>query len=621
MKRQISREDVKKDNVRALTRVRSYLRQFSEEEQQQQKAEEDRKKKEDDARPSSLATVAVTSSQPATSAPPATTASIAGLGVALSQPTLAESGLKLPGLSLPAVGGGGGLPSSDGGTGTDVNRAVPPLGASSQLGTTSLKLEGTAAMSDSTGLPATTVGVGLSQPEVSDNAGGTSSLPLNPLQSSLLLGNFGTSASQPLSGIKFDFSSPSTSAPVAGSLQLGGTQNTTTVRAPTLPALATQSSSGLNLQFNSAVGTGSQPLQSTTAASSGPTLLSSVTAAGQSLKGASNSVLGSGIQLPQLGTAAQMSTGLGQGGIFPPAASTASFSIPAAPISLTATGGLFSQLGQTSVSSSTTNPTGSLFGASSSTGFLGLQQSSGQTLAAQPQSSLFNTPIQGGATSQAVGLSLFGGSQQVSSGIQGSIQPQGGGIFGGVQSAQTSLFGNSNQGDRSQGLFDSSKVTQPGSILGTNQTLGINGGQGIQQNTALLGSSGAQPSTSSMFGAQSNPAPLSTSIFGNVKPSTGASGPLPFNGSSLSDAVLGTPPSFSFAAQSASANSTLSQLGNHTGTTSFKQPAQGLTFSATPQINFNASGFNTPLGGNTASQTPASGRRPIARATRRSRRN
>lgn len=609
---------MKKDNVRALTRVRSYLRQFSEEEQQQQKAEEDRKKKEGGARPSSLTTVAVTSSQPSMSAPPATTASVASLGVTLSQPTLAESGLKLPALSLPTVGGSGGLPSSSGVTDTDVNLAVPPLGASSQLGTMSLKLGGTAAILGSAGLPATTVGVGLSQPEVSDTAGGTSSQPLNPLQSSSLLGNFGTSSSQALSGIKFDFNSPSTSAPLAISLQLGSTQNTTTVRAPTLPALATQSSSGLNLQFNSAVDTGSQALQGTTAASSGPTLLSSVTAAGQSLNGASNSMLGSGIQAPQLGTAAQLSTGLGQEGIFP--VSTASFSTPTVSLSLTATGGLFNQLGQTSVSSSTTNPTGSLFGASSSTGFLGLQQSSGQTLAAQPQPSLFNTPMQGGAPSQAAGLSLFGGSQQVPSGIQGSIQPQGGGIFGGVQSAQTSLFGNSNQGDRSQGPFDSSKVTQLGSTLSTNQTLGING-QGIQQNTTLLGSSGAQPFTSSVFGAQSNPAPLSISIFGNVKPSTGASGPLPFNGSSLSDAVLGTPPSFNFAAQSTNANSTLSQLGNHTGNTSFKQTAQGLTFSATPQINFSASGFNTPLGGNTASQTPASSRRPIAKATRRSRRN
>ena len=88
VKRQISREDMKKDHVRAFARVRSYLRQFSEEEQQQQKAEEERKKKDNNTRSSSLATTAVASSQTSANIIPVTTTSVASLGVTQSQTTL-----------------------------------------------------------------------------------------------------------------------------------------------------------------------------------------------------------------------------------------------------------------------------------------------------------------------------------------------------------------------------------------------------------------------------------------------------------------------------------------------------------------------------------------------------
>ena len=607
--------------MRALNRVRSYLRQFSEEEQQQQKAEEEqRKKKEENAKSSSLATVAVASSQPSTSALPPATASVAGVVVAQSQLTMV-SGLKLSGLTLPTVGDGRGLLSSSSASGMNGGLDAPPLGASSQPGSTSLTLGGTATLTSAsvsvpTGLNGT-VGVGLSQPKVSSTAGGMSSLLLNPLQSSSLLGNVSSSSSQPLSGIKLGSSVLSTAAPLASSLQLGAS-NTTTVTAFTLPTVTAQSSNGLNLQFNSAAITGRQSVPSATDASGGPAPLSFATALGQPLKGASNSALGSsGIQVPQVGTSAR----LGQGSMFPPSTTIASFSTLTASFPSASTGGLFNQPEHTVVSSSTaTNPTASLFGASSSLGLHGLQQSNGQTGTAQPQPSLFGTPAQGGVPSQSVGLSLFGRNQQISSSAQSSMQSQGGSIFGAVQSGKGSLFGSINQGNSSQGLFAGSSVAQAGSVLGTTQALGV-GGQGVQQSVPLLGGSRAQQSTSSLFGTQST---LSAAIFGNTNPSNVQSGPLPFNGKSLSSAAMGTLPTFNFAAQNASATSTLSQLGNRTGnSTSFQQLTQPLTFSATPQFNFSAaSGFNTPpVGGNTTLPTPASGRRPIAKAGRRIKRN
>ena len=618
---------MKKDHVRAFARVRSYLRQFSEEEQQQQKAEEERKKKDDNTKSSSLATSAVASSQTSANTIPATATSVASLGVTQSQTTLA-SGLKLPGLTLPTVGGSGGQLPSSSASGTNVSLPGPPLmAASSQPGPTPLKLGEAVAwtsapVSAPTGLTTTAVGVGVAQPKVSNTAGSSSSLLLNPLQSSTVPSNLTSSSSQSASGFKLGTGVSSTTAPLASSFQFGSAPNTTTARAPSLPAVTTQSSSGLNLQFSSAGGMGVQSLQSTAGASGGPALLSFTTATGQPLKGATNSVLGSGFQMPQMGSAVPLNTGLAHGSLFPSTTSTASFSTNTASSSLAASAGLFSQLGHTSGSSATTttNPAGSLFGGPTSSGFFGLQQTNSQTLAAQSQ--FFGTPVQGGAPSQAVGLSLFGGNKTVTSSAQGSMQSQGGGIFGGVQSGQTSLFGNSNQGGSSQGLFGSSNVSQSGSILGTNQPLG-GGTQGIQQSTALLGGGGgAQPSTSSLFGTQSNATPLSTSIFGNVKPPTSQSGPLSFSASSIMGAALGTPPTFNFAAQSTGPTSMLSQLGNGSGSsTTFNQPAQGLTFSATPQINFSATSFSTPpLGGSTtAQQTPATARRPFARAARRTR--
>lgn len=614
VKRQISREDMKKDHVRALARVRSYLRQFSEEEQQQQKVEEERKKKEDNTRSSSLATVAVASSETSANTIPVTTTSVASLGVTQSQ-TTQDSGLKLPGLTLPTVGGSGGLLPSSSASGTNVSLPGPLLAASSQPVPTPLKSGEAVALTSASvsavpGLTTTAVGVGMAQPKASNTAESSSSLLLNPLQSSTLLGNFSSTSSQSSSVFKLETSVSSTTTTLASSFQFGSAPNTTTAGAPTLPAVTTQSSSGLNLQFSLVVGGGVQSLQSTAGASGGPASLPFATAVGQPLKGAAN------FQMPQLGSTAPLNTGLTHGSLFPSTASTASFSTNTASSSLAATGGLFSQLGQTSVSSATTtNPAGSLFGGPTSSGFFGLQQTSSQTLAGQSQ--FFGTPVKGGTPSQAMGLSLFGGNKQVT-----SMQSQGGGIFGGVQSGQTSLFGNSNQGGSSQGLFGSPNVAQSGSILGTNQPLG-GGTQGVYQSTPLLGGGGgAQPSTSSLFGTQSNATPLSTSIFGNAKPPTSHSGPLSFSGSSMLGAAMGTPPTFNFAAQSAGPSSMLSQLGNGSGnSTTFKQSAQGLTFSATPQINFSATGFSTPpLGGSTtAQQTPATARRPFARAARRAR--
>lgn len=615
--------------MRALTRVRSYLRQFSKEEQQQQA---ERKKKEDVARSaekvSSLASVAVTSSQPSTRGLAATVVNVTGVGVTQSQSTLG-SGLKLPGLSLPTVSSSGGLPASSGVTGTSMKLTMPSLGALSQLGNTSLKLGDTAALTSSstsgpTGLAGATA-VGVAQPKASATAGGTSSLLLNPLQLSALLSGGGsslsTNSSQALGGGKLNFSVPSASAPLASSVQLGSALKTTFAGAPKLPSLAAQSGSGLNLQFNTAMAAGSNPLQNPTAASNSTAPLSFASAASKPLNGSSTSMLGSGMQVPQLGTAAQLTTTLGFGGVFPPAASTSSLSTPAASLTSTTTGGFFSQLGHAGISSSAVNPASSMFGASSSTGLLGLQQPSNQTLTTQLQSSLFTAPMQGGTASLTGGPSLFGGKRQVSSGKQSSVQPQGGGIFGSLQAGQPSLFGNSNMGDKSQGLLNSSQASQPGSIFGTSQTIGA-GGQGIQPSTTLVGSNSAQPSGSSVFGGQSISGPQSASIFGNMKSSTSASGPLPFNASSLSGAAQGTPPSFNFAAQGAATASTPSQLGSLAGNAGFNQPAQGINFSATPQINFSAPNFGTPsAGGNTPSKTPASGRRPIARATRRSRRN
>ena len=626
VKRQISREDMKKDHVRAFARVRSYLRQFSEEEQQQQKAEEERKKKDDNTRSSSLVTTAVASSQTSANTIPATTTSVASLGVTQSQTTL-DSGLKLPGLTLPAVGGSGGQLPSSSASGTNVSLPGPPSNtASSQPGPTPLKLGEAVALTSApvsapTGLTTTAVGVGMAQPNVSNTTGSSSSLLLNPLQSSTLPGNLSSSSSLSSSGFKLRTSASSTTAPLASAFQFGSAPSTTTASAPSLPAVTTQSSSGLNLQFSSVMGIGVQFLQSTVGASGGPASLSFTTAVGQPVKDAANSVPVSGFQMPQLGSAAPLNAGLAHGSLFPSTTSTASFSTNTASSSLAATAGLFSQLGHTSVSSSTTtNPGGSLFGGPTSSGFFGLQQTNSQTLAAQSQS--FGTPAQGGAPSQGVGLSLFGGNKKVTSSAQGSMQSQRGGFFCGVQSGQTSLFGNSNQGGSSQGLFGSSNASQSDSILGTNQPLG-GGTQGIQQSTPLLGGGGgAQPSTSSLFGTQSNATPLSTSIFGNVKPPTNQSGPLPFIGSSIMGLPLGTPPTFNFAAQGAGPTSMLPQLGNGSGNrTTFNQPAQGLTFSATPQINFSATSFSTPpLGGSTpAQQTPATARRPFARAARRTR--
>ena len=630
MKRQISREDMKKDHLRARTRVRSYLRQFSKEEQQQQQlAEEERKKKEDIAKStekgSSIANVAVASSQPSLSGLATTVVSASGVAVAQGQSTL-ESGLKLPGLSLPSVSsgdGGGGLPASSSVTSTGMKFTMPSLGALNQQGGGSLKMGDTAALtsasvSGSSGL-AGTAAEQLAQPKVSATGGGTSSLLLNPLQSSATLSGGGnglsTSSSQALNAGKLSFSFPSVSVPSSSSVQIGSAQKTS-VGAPTLPSLGTQSGSGLNLQFNSVMAAGSNPLQNPTAASNGTNPLSFAAATVSS-----SSVLGNGIQVPQLGTAAPLTSMFRLGGVFPPAASTASLPTPAVSLPSTTTGGLFSQLGHAGLASSAVNPAGSIFGASSSSGLLGLQQSGNQTLTTQTQSSLFTTPMQGGASSQAGGLSFFGGKGQASSSNQSSVQAQGKGLFGGLQPAQPSLFGNSNGGEKSLGLFNGSQVSQPGSIFGQSQTLGNRGGQGIQQSTSLLGGNSIQPSGSSVFGGQSIAAPQSASIFGNMTSTTSTSGPLSFNASSLAGAAQGIPPNFNFSAQSATSGST-PQLGNLTGNVGFGQPAQGINFSATPQINFTAPNFGTPLGGNApSSKTPASGRRPIAKATRRSRRN